>query len=299
MYENLREKKPSIYILGSHGQLGKEFVDYLLKMGYRHVYSFDINKIDITNKHSIKDTLSPYIKKDDIVINCAAYNNVYGPETNDEEKREVEKKKCFKTNALGPKYLAKFCKKNNAKLVHFSTNYIFEDRRCTMKMYSEFDEVKPYLFYGFSKLCGENFIREIANHKFLILRTAWLFSRHGSLVKMIENQAKGSKELLVASAIGNPTYTLDVVKQTMVLLNNKMSGIYHCVSEGTVTKKKYIEEVVKNLQINGNKELNDLQIKDNCAGPSIPLKNFMLNMEGLNQMRSWKDALEDCFRRES
>jgi len=296
MYEFLKSKQPSIFVLGSKGQLGKEFVEHLNDIKYDYVYDFNSSQIDITNKKIIKDTLFK-VKKNDIVINCAAYNNVYGPELDNE--KETEKIKCFKVNALGPKYLAKFCKKNKAKLVHFSTNYIFEDSSCTMKKYSEFDKVKPYLFYGFSKLCGENFIKELGNDKFLILRTAWLFSKNGSLIKMIEKHAEEGKEISMTSSIGNPTYTLDVVKQTMTLLDNKMSGIYHCVNKGTTTKKNYIEEIINILKDNFNQRLfTNVKVKTilGRSGPSMPLRNFMLNMEGLNQMRDWKEALYDCFK---
>jgi len=294
MYTYLKKQQPRIIVLGATGQLGTEFINYLDPIRELNVLPVNSRQLDITKKEMIWDVLGIEVKKNDIIINCAAYNNVYGPETNDDEQKEIEKKKCFKANALGPKYLAKFCKKKKLKLVHFSTNYVFEDRRFTMKMYSEFDEVKPFLFYGFSKLCGENFIKELSNDKFLTLRTSWLFSKNGSLVKMIEDHIEKKKEIFVASAIGNPTYTLDVVKQTMVLLENRMGGMYHCVNEGTTTKKMYIEEVIKRL-----KPLEDINIKDSCPGPSMPLKNFMLNMEGLNQMRSWEEALEDCFKREA
>jgi len=286
--------KPVICILGANGQLGREFLAYLNAIDYKNFVGFD-SSLDISDKISIKKLKAVPCEDcnvrrfPDIIINCAAYNNVYGPETQDLEKRKEEKEKCFRSNALGPKYLAEFCKKRKIKLIHFSTNYVFEDNSFTMKKYTEFDEVKPFLFYGFSKLCGEKFIQERLASSSIIIRTSWLFSKEGSLVKIIKKHAEEDKILTITNAVGNPTNTLDLVKQTLFLIEHKASGLYHCVNGGTTTKKQYVDKVI---------ELLGLNVKTGTlgSGPSMPLDNFMLDMEDINIMRPWEDSAEQCFR---
>jgi len=271
---NKQKIKPVICILGVNGQLGKEFVNYLNKIEYKNFIGFD-SSLDITNKKHIKKIKTVpcgddgMMKYTDIVINCAAYNNVYIPENNKEEQT-----KCFKINSLGPKYLAEFCKKKKIKLIHFSTNYVFQDSRCTMKTYS---------------VCGENFIKECLSDNSIIIRTSWLFSSEGTLIKMIKDYDKSGITIPIAGAVGNPTYTLDLVKQTLFLIDKKSNGLYHCVNGGNVTKKQYIDKIIELIGLKCITETTKL-------GPSMPLNNFMLEMEGLNIMRPWQEAIEDCFK---
>jgi dTDP-4-dehydrorhamnose reductase len=289
---NKQSIDPVICVLGANGQLGKEFIKYFYDINYKNFIGFD-KSLDITNKDHIKKLKKIPCGNDDsmrytdIIINCAAYNDVYTPNEN-----ENEKIKCFKTNALGPKYLAEFCKKRKIKLIHFSTNYVFEDGRCTMKSYSEFDEAKPFLFYGFSKYCGENFIKECIPDNSIIIRTAWLFSNKGKITRMLEYCSNNNKVLKIANATGTPTYTLDLVKQTLFLITHKVNGLYHCVNSGCISKKQYIEEIAKKLNLN-------VKIENKSPGPTMLLKNFMLDMEELNIMQPWQDAVNDCFKKEN
>lgn len=280
---NKKELNHTICVLGADGQLGADFVSYFKNNEFKNFVGFD-KTLDISNKTNIEllkcvpcDQYGT-MRRPDIIINCAAYNDVYGADSN--------KNECFKSNALGPKYLAEFCRRENIKLVHYSTNYVFEDGRYTMKKYSEFDCTKPYLFYGFSKLCGENFIREYLPYNSLILRTSWLYNKNGKIVKALTNK---SNIFNVSSAFGCPTYTLDLIKQTMLLIDNNYCGLCHCVSKGAITKKKYIQTIAKNLNLN-------IKIEESRPSVSIVLENFMLDMEGLNIMRSFEDAVADCFR---
>lgn len=283
---NVRCIKPVICILGADGQLGKEFIEYLDSIEYKNFVGFN-SSLDITNKNHIKNLKTvpcgdnELRRYPNIIINCAAYNDVYKP-----EKNKKEQNKCFKTNALGPKYLAEFCKRHKIKLVHFSTNYVFKDSRCTMRSYSEFDEIDPFIFYGFSKYCGENFVKETISDNSIIIRTSWLYNEKGKIVNFIKNNDK----LEINNAIGNPTYTLDLVKQTLFLLDHKVNGLYHCVNTGTTSKKQYIDTIVKLT----NSKLETV-VKN--PGPSMPLTNFMLEMENLNIMRPWEEAMQDCFKK--
>lgn len=280
----LQEYRPTICIIGSNSQLGSEFINYL--NNYKNLISYDKEHLDITNREHIK---SLPLRKGDILINCAAYNSVYGPEAADKESKEIEKSKCFKVNALGPKYLSKFCRKRKIKLVHYSTNYVFNDSRCTMKNYTEFDSVKPFLFYGFSKLCGEKLIKELLPDNSIIIRTAWMFSKDNLFIKNIKKFSDEKKEMHIANALGTPTYTLDLVKQTLHLVDNKVTGLYHCVNTGKASKKEYVDKITKLLNL-------ELKTTTKHPGPSMLLDNFMLNIEGLNKMRPWEEAIEECFR---
>ena len=175
--------KLKILLLGSNGQLGS-YLSKNLKTNskYKIIKSknYKINLISVKKKVKVLDKINP-----DVIINCSAYTNV--------EEAEKDKKKALRMNFKLVSYLSKYCKKNNIKLVHFSTDYVFYGKN---KLYTETDKCNPINYYGLTKLLGEKAIQQ-SNCKHAIFRISWLISGHkNSFLKKVEGLIRKKKKYL-------------------------------------------------------------------------------------------------------
>lgn len=188
------------------------------------VAAFSRKDLDVTNVGAIQSALS--IVSPNVVINCAAYTNVDGCES--------EPEVAYRMNGEVPGLLAKECKNVNALVVHFSTDYVFDGRSSTP--YSEDQPVAPLSIYGRSKLAGEDAIRSL-NAPHLILRTQWLYGKHGRnfVDRILRSAASGEKLSVVNDQFGAPTYAVDLAEATLKAIAAKLSGTYHAVSAGRGT----------------------------------------------------------------
>lgn len=188
------------------------------------VAAFSRKDLDVTNVGAIQSALS--MVSPNVVINCAASTNVDGCET--------EPEVAYRMNGEVPGLLAKECEVANALLVHFSTDYVFDGRSSTP--YKEDQPVAPLSIYGRSKLAGEDAIRSI-NTPHLILRTQWLYGRHGHnfIDTIIRSAASGEKLRVVNDQFGAPTYAIDLATATLEAIAAKLTGTYHAVSAGKST----------------------------------------------------------------
>lgn len=228
-----------ILITGSQGLLGYEVASVCEGQGDT-VFRTDVIPpgihLDITNPEAIRSILSSM--KPDWVINCAAYTDVDGCETN--------KDVAYELNAKAPGYLARACEEFRAKLVHISTDYVFNGNK--NDPYTEEDETDPLSVYGKSKRSGEIAIQESIEH-FVIVRTQWLFGPHGkNFVSTILNISKDRDRITVVNdQWGSPTYSKDLAKAVRVLIGCDAQGIYHVCNRGRATwfdlAKKAIELV--------------------------------------------------------
>ena len=189
-----------VVVTGKGGQLASEFE--ALK-GFDPNWTFLSEKdLDITNKTSI----TSYFKSNsfNLVINCAAYTAV--------DKAEDQEELAFKVNAEGTKSLVEACEQMGAKLIHYSTDYVFDGS--SKKPYSELDTPNPNSVYGASKLKGEEYIQANNEVKSIILRTSWVYSNYGkNFVKTIIRLGSERDELgVVADQIGSPTYAQDLAR---------------------------------------------------------------------------------------
>ena len=202
-----------ILIVGCNGMLGKEFVKE-----YPDSLQIDLHNCDISDYAQLEKIDGDI----DVIINCAAYTNVDGCE--DENNRQL----VDAANIAGPMNLARFAKARNAKLIHFSTDYVFSGETGN---YKENDETFPINYYGLSKLKGELAVQEFCDN-YLIVRIAWLFGRYGSnFISFVVNSLKQGKEItLLDSNLGTPTYTGTLVKN--LELFKKEQGILHVTNLG-------------------------------------------------------------------
>ncbi|MFT5640892.1 MAG: dTDP-4-dehydrorhamnose reductase [Cyclobacteriaceae bacterium] len=213
----------NILITGSNGQLGNELRG--IAVNYKnHLFLFtDVQDLDITDQ----DALASFFKDNNIelCINCAAYTAV--------DKAETERALCDKINIEGPANLAKACAKNNARIIHISTDFVFSGESFIPLI--ETKKTDPVNFYGLSKLNGELALsKELKEH--FIIRTSWLYSTHGgnfvkTMIKLGESKPKLN---IIVDQIGSPTYAFDLANAIMSIVESHSSafGVYHYSNEG-------------------------------------------------------------------
>jgi dTDP-4-dehydrorhamnose reductase len=213
-----------ILITGANGQLGREFRKSLEHYDYE-VVAHDKSSMDISDPDSVKAAFS----RDNpaIVLNCASYNFVDQAEDNFDT--------AFKVNALGVKNLAFACKQNNALLVHYSSDYVFDGKK--EDFYTEEDEPGPINSYGKSKLLGENILKEEMEN-FLLFRVSWVFGegKQNFLYKLLEWAKKSRALKVVCDQISVTTYTKDIVSLTMFAINKELRGLYHLTNSGYASR---------------------------------------------------------------
>jgi len=218
--------KKNILITGANGQLGNEMRKVLDGDIFVNAIFTDVDELDITDAAAINNCIES--NKVDYIVNCAAYTAVDAAESNVEL--------CTKLNVEAPTLLAQAAHNHGAKLIHVSTDYVFDGTNC--RPYREDDPVCPTSVYGSTKADGEKRIMDVAPES-IIIRTAWLYSPHGkNFVKTMLELGRNRESLRVVSdQVGTPTYALDLasVIATFINCDEWHSGIYHFSNEGVIS----------------------------------------------------------------
>ncbi|NPA36098.1 MAG: dTDP-4-dehydrorhamnose reductase [Chlorobi bacterium] len=230
-----------ILVTGAKGQLGNE-IRVLAAKYYDFNFTFiDVDELDLTDR----DSVSAYFKKNSFnyVINCAAYTAV--------DKAESDKETAFKVNAGVPELLGELTAKSGARVIHISTDYVFDGSANTP--YDESRKVNPVSVYGASKLEGEQRLLS-KNPESVIIRTAWLYSAFGNnFVKtMIKLGSERNLLKVVYDQVGTPTYAVDlasVILQIIEKVEKKhvkfIPGIYHYSNEGVTSWYDFAFHILK------------------------------------------------------
>lgn len=283
-----------ILITGGKGQLGTEILtclkngktelgglqEILLNSKY---LAIDVDELDITNLIALDNLMLQ--EKYDVIINCAAYSNVDGCETNQDD--------AFKVNAIGCRNLAIISDKYQVKLAHISTDYVFDGDAKTA--YREWDICNPQNIYGKTKYLGEQYIREFSNKHFII-RTSWLYGNYGSnFVKTIMGIAKEKGELkIVDDQIGKPTNCADLAHHILKLICTEEYGTYHCAGEGECSWFDFACKVIEYSKIKCKvKPCKTNEFPRPAKRPAFSsLDNMMLRNTIGCEMRAWQDSLK-------
>ncbi|MCY6484503.1 dTDP-4-dehydrorhamnose reductase [Clostridium aestuarii] len=287
-----------ILVAGAKGQLGSQIIN-ILKEGKSelgdidpiyessNILRIDIDNLDITSIADVQAFMEK--EKPDIVINPAAYTNVDGCEENKED--------AFKVNALGARNLAKACKKIGAKLIHISTDYVFEGEGTIP--YCEYDVPSPVSVYGKTKLLGERYVQQFCS-KYFIVRTAWLYGYNGkNFVKTIMKAAKEKGHLdVVNDQRGNPTNAEDLAHHILKVALTEEYGIYHCTGKGECSWYDFACKIVEFADIDCTvSPVTSEQYKRVAKRPSFSsLDNMMLRCTVGDEMREWEEALKVFIR---
>ncbi len=279
-------------LLGKDGMLGHELQTVLQDRDY---VAFDKDELDITDSEALKTKILDV--RPDVLINATAYRDV--------NKAESEEELANLVNGYAVGKMAKICRDFGITLVHFSTDYVFDGLK--KDGYKEDDQPSPLNAYGRSKLLGEQMIVDAMEAeyegeeqpgeegKYFIIRTSYLFGKHGEnlLSKMLTNASKTEKFKAVNDQWAKPTYALDLAQQTKWLLesNEYESGIYHITNSGVTNWY----ELARTL-INDAGFISDVMEPCSMADWPSPAKrpqySVLLNTK-LPEMRHWKEALRD------
>jgi dTDP-4-dehydrorhamnose reductase len=279
----------NILVTGSNGQLGSELRE-LSDTNENKFFFADKNELDITNKEALEKFITE--SSINIVINCAAYTAV--------DKAEGEAELADKINHLAVKNLAEICKENSVKLVHISTDYVFDGTN--HRPYTENDETNPQGIYGKTKLDGENAMLRINPSNSIIIRTSWVYSFYGgNFVKTMLRLGGEKKSLgVVYDQVGTPTYAMDLAKTILGMapkIENESVEIYHYSNEGTLSWYDFAKEIMKMAKLEC--EITPLE---SCEYPtparrphySILNKSKIKKEFGVN-IPYWKDSLSECL----
>ena len=283
-------KNYNILVTGSNGQVGSEIKELSSNYFYNFFFT-DRNSIDITCKDSIRD----YCKANDInvIINCAAYTAVDKAET-DIENADIGNRKAVKKLALISKEL-------NIKLIHISTDYVFDGKN--FKPYCEEFQTNPQGIYGKTKLDGENEMRDINPKDSIIIRTSWVYSSfRNNFVKTMLRLGK-EKEFLgvIFDQVGTPTYARDLAKAILDIIpqiKNKKVEIYNYSNEGVLSWYDFAKEIMRMAKLNCKvNPIETFQYPTPAKRPHYSLLNKSKIKSTFNiEIPYWKDSLDECLK---
>jgi dTDP-4-dehydrorhamnose reductase len=282
-----------VVVTGKGGQLASEFE--ALK-GFDSNWTFLSEKdLDITNKSSVLS----YFKSNnfDLVINCAAYTAV--------DKAEDEVELAFKVNGEGVINLLEACVLMGAKLIHYSTDYVFDG--ISKEPYSELDTPSPNSIYGSSKLKGEKYIQENKKVESIILRTSWVYSSYGNnFVKTMIRLGSEKEELgIVADQIGSPTYAKDLAADTLKILSDEnykwINGdVFHYSNKSICSWFEFAQKIFELTNI--NVKLKKLKAEDYPTKANRPKYSLLDKSKFENtfavKINDWKSSLEIMLKSE-
>lgn len=282
----------TILVTGASGQLGSDLVA-MLGDRYR-VVGCDIDDFDITDPGAVMRAIRDI--RPVVVLHTAAFTDV--------DRCESEPDRALLVNGHAAGFLAEACREVDAYMVYYSTDYVFSGAKMTP--YIESDTPDPKTVYGRTKLEGERRAAEILDYH-CILRLAWVYGYHGrnfvrTMIQLGRDQMRAAQRgeripplRVVNDQIGNPTWTADIVRQTRVLLEERVHGLYHCTSEGETSWFGLARQVFSRL---------DMPVEATpCTTDQFPrpaprpayssLENAALNAIGCNVMRDWREALDE------
>jgi dTDP-4-dehydrorhamnose reductase len=275
-----------IMITGAKGQLGADCDRFFRK---RHeVMALARDEMDITNVPDVDTRIKQFLP--DVIINCAAYTQV--------DKCETEKDDAWKVNVAGAENLAECTEKYGSRLIHVSTDYVFDGRKNVPEPYVETDETNPVSYYGKTKLAGERAIKS-ATDRFIIVRTAWLYgiSGHNFLKTMLKLSYKGSDNNIkvVNDQFGSPTWTHRLALQIERLIETNYRGIFHATAEGFCTWYELADYFLKRMDVPYTMiPCTTLEYPTPAARPmNSILENRNLKDKGLNIMAHWETDIDE------
>ncbi|MBM6653610.1 dTDP-4-dehydrorhamnose reductase [Faecalitalea cylindroides] len=272
-----------ILVTGYKGQLGFDVVNEATSRGIEAI-GVDIDEMDITNQEQVNTVIKS--GNYDAVVHCAAWTAVDKAE--EPELFETVKK----VNATGTKYIADVCEELDIPLMYFSTDYVFDGEGTTP--WNEYDERHPLNVYGLTKAQGEEFVEKLKKH--FIIRIAWVFGKNGN--NFIKTMLRLGKERgavsVVNDQVGNPTYTYDLAKLVVDMIQTDKYGKYHATNSGDfISWYDFACEIFK--QAGMDVKVTPVDSNQFPAKAKRPKNSRMnqteLDKNGFNRLPAWQDAL--------
>ena len=270
-----------IFVTGVSGQLGYDVVKEGKLQGY-DVSGTTSKELDITNEQAVSIFVNDI--KPNVIIHCAAYTAV--------DAAEDDKPSCYDVNVNGTKYLAQAAKAIGAKFIYISTDYVFNGEG--ENPFTETDKTSPIGFYGKTKLEGEQLVQQLLD-KYFIVRISWVFGKNGNnFVKtMLRLEETRDVVSVVGDQFGSPTYTVDLAKLIMEMVDSEKYGLYHASNTGFCSWAEFAEAIFK--QSEKAIQVNSISTSEYPTRAKRP-KNSRLSKAKLKEARfaelpSWQDAL--------
>ena len=270
-----------VLVTGVKGQLGYDVMAELAKRKIEAI-GVDIDEMDITDKTSVEKVIGEAAP--DAVVHCAAYTAVDAAEDNEAL--------CRRVNADGTRNIAEVCKKLDCKMVYISTDYVFDGQGT--RPWEPDDERHPLNVYGQTKYEGELAVQENLS-KYFIVRIAWVFGKNGkNFVKTMLKLAETHDKLTVVNdQFGSPTYTYDLARLLVDMIQTDKYGIYHATNEGICTWYEFACEIFRQAGV--KIEVTPVPASEYPAKAKRPensrLDKSKLTENGFERLPSWQDAL--------
>lgn len=285
----------SILVTGANGQLGKSIKKLVKINKISHDFTFiSRNHLDLSFLNNIEDYFSG--QKFNVIINCAAYTEV--------DKAEHDENQANLINHLAVKKIAEIAEINGIKLIHISTDFVFDGFK--RDPYLESDTTSPLNSYGKTKLAGENAILSIMKFNAIIIRTSWVYSEYGNnfVDTILKLTQKNNNLNIISDQVGTPTYAGDLGQAILQIIKSdkfneleKASEVYHYSNEGECSWYDFAKEVVNISGVNCT--LSPIKTKDYPAAAQRPRYALMskkkISKEFDLKIISWKDSLKYCM----
>lgn len=272
-------------VIGAAGQLGAATMERLKSARDRfEAIALTRADVDLANSQALRDAVLRV--KPDVILNCAAYNDVDGAED--------DPKTALDVNAFAPRVLAEAAEEIGATFVHYSTDFVFDGKTSRTEPYTEADVARPQSVYGSSKLLGEWFAAQAPRH--YVLRVESLFGGtyvRSSIDKIIATILAGEPTRVFVDRVVTPSYVQDVIAATLRLIDTGAPhGLYHCVNSGETTWDELAREIARLLD--RTPSLVPVKVADVPLRAKRPqycaLSNQKLAASGIT-MPAWQDAL--------
>jgi dTDP-4-dehydrorhamnose reductase len=270
----------TVVVVGAGGRLGREFMDRLSSLddltGLTHV------QCDIADSMAVERMVLDL--RPTVVINCAAQPSV--------DACEKDRDQAYRINVLGARNVAHAAYKVAAKVVQFSTDYVFDGT--VDRPYAEWDAPNPINWYGRTKLMSEEAVRR-ANPDSLVLRIAYVYGAHGDnpVTAVVRAAQTGARLVLPDDQVMSPTSASEVVQQTMLLIQRGATGIYHVTGKGQTSRYEFARAVATTLGLDVQLvPVHAADIPGRVLRPlRTPLAHEHLRLEGQDMMSNWDQAL--------
>lgn len=271
-----------LLVTGYTGQLGYDVVEQGNKRGLEMI-GVCSSELNITNKEAVINYINEL--KPDAIIHCAAYTAV--------DKAEDDKETCSKVNVDGTNNLAIAAKELDAKFIYISTDYVFNGEG--NNPFKETDQPNPIGYYGKTKYEAEDLVKQILD-KWFIVRISWVFGMNGNnFVKTMLRLAETRNELnVVGDQIGSPTYTYDLARLLIDMVQTDKYGIYHASNEGYCSWAEFAKEIFKHA--NKKVQVKSITTKEYPSRAVRPKNSRMskekLTQNGFHPLPGWQDAVQ-------
>lgn len=272
-----------VIVTGANGQLGRAINQQYADSTEYELINTDVGELDITSIDRVMEFARDI--KPCAIINCAAYTAV--------EKCEQEEDLAFRINAVGARNLSIAASETGARLVHVSTDYVFDGNGS--RPYRETDPTGPQGAYGRTKLAGENFVKEFSDRHYIV-RTAWLYGDGKNFVKtMLRLSETNDKVRVVCDQVGSPTSAMELAKAIAYLLPTENYGLFHGTCEGDCSWAQFTEEI---FRLAGKDTVVEaITSEEYGAAVKRPaysiLENYMFKMTTDYMFADWHDAIAE------